>query len=168
MIIDIIIVIFAVLAIQRGREIGFVRQLFSTVGFFGGLLIGAWIEPHTVSLVHSQTSRALVTLITTLGLGLILLSVGEYIGLRLKTRVLLKKINIFDNGLGALLSIASLLFAVWLVAAVVNTSPFASLQSTLRSSHIISWLDKTWPEAPDVIADLGHLIDPNGFPQVSR
>ncbi len=167
MLIDVAIVIFAIGALYRGREIGFVRQLFSTVGFFGGLLAGSlWLEPHTVSLVHSQASRALVTLVTTLGCALALLTVGEYIGLRLKHRVLLRRLNYFDNGLGALLSVASLLFSVWLVAAMVNASPFPTLQADLRSSRIVSQLDKAWPQAPTVIADLGHLVDPNGFPQV--
>ncbi|HTB48777.1 MAG TPA: CvpA family protein, partial [Verrucomicrobiae bacterium] len=100
MIIDILIVLFGLSALYRGREIGFVRQLFSTIGFFGGLFIGAWLEPHTVSLVHNSTSRALVTLATTLGCALLLLTIGEFIGLRLKHRVLLKRINVFDNGFG--------------------------------------------------------------------
>ncbi len=167
MILDILIILFGITAIFRGRDIGFVRQIFSTVGFFGGLFIGAAIEPHTIQLAHTAITRGLVTIFTTLGSALILLTVGEYIGLRLKHRVLLaKQINSYDNAFGAVLGVASLLFSVWLTAAVVTALPFASLQSTIKSSRIISYLDRSLPGAPNVIADLGHLIDPNGFPQV--
>lgn len=167
MIIDIAIIILAIGSFYRGREVGLVRQLCSTVGFFGGLLLGSvWLEPHTVGLVHTQANRALITVITTLGSAIIFLSIGEYIGLRLKRFVILRRFNFFDDSLGGLLSVVSLLFSIWLVAAVINASPFPGLQATLRSSHIVSRLDKTWPQAPNVVADLGHLVDPNGFPQV--
>src|ERR1700729_2762521 len=101
MFIDALIVIFAIGALYRGRELGFVRQLFSTVGFFGGLFIGALLEPHTVNLAHTQDARVLITMVTTLGCALVLLTIGEYIGVRLKHKVLLKRINAFDNGLGS-------------------------------------------------------------------
>jgi len=166
MLVDILIVLFALSALYRGLEIGFVRQLGSTAGFFGGLFLGAWAEPHTINLAHSQDSRALVTLLTTLGCALILLTVGEYIGLKIKRKVLRKKINSVDNGFGALLGVVSLLLSAWLIASVLSPLPFPALQTALRNSRIISALDKRLPAAPTVIADLGHLIDPNGFPQV--
>jgi len=166
MIIDIVIIIFAIGALYRGREIGFVRQLCSTIGFFGGLFFGAWLEPHTVVLAHTQTTRVMVTLLTTLGSALILLTIGEYVGVSLKHKVLLKRINAFDNGLGSLVSVASLLFTVWLAAAVIGSLPIPNIQTALRNSHIVSSLDRVLPGAPTVIGSLGHLIDPNGFPQV--
>jgi S1-C subfamily serine protease len=166
MLIDILIIIFAISALYRGREIGFVRQLLSTVGFFAGLFLGAWIEPHTVSVAHTPPTRALVTLLTTLGCALILLTLGEYAGVRLKHKVLLKRINTFDNGLGALLGIVSLLFSIWLATAIVNALPNAGIQQAVHSSRIVRALDRALPGAPTLIADLGRLIDPNGFPQV--
>jgi S1-C subfamily serine protease len=168
MLIDILIIIFAFSALLRGRDIGFVRQIGSTAGFFGGLFFGAWLEPHTVNLVHSQTSRVVVTLLTTLGCALMLLGVGEYLGIQIKQRVRLrlKRVNNLDNGLGALLGGVSLLLTAWLIAAVVATLPFPSVQSALRDSSILSTLNKQLPAAPVLVAGLGHLIDPNGFPQV--
>ena len=166
MLVDILIIVFAISALWRGREIGFVRQLCSTVGFFAGLFLGAWAEPHTLNLVHSQTLRLVVTLVTTLGCALLLLTIGEYIGLRIKYSVRLKRINSLDNGFGAVLGAASLLFTAWLVAAILVSLPFPSLQADIHGSRIVSALDRALPKAPTVIADLGHLIDPNGFPQV--
>lgn len=168
MIIDILIVIFAISSLYRGREIGFVRQLFSTAGFFGGLLLGAWLEHYTIRWGHTHAMRSVITLLTTLGCALILLTVGEFIGIKLKQRVALKlrRINVLDNGFGGLLGVASLLLSAWLIAAVLSSLPISGVQSALRTSRIISALDRTLPSAPAVISGLGRLVDPNGFPQV--
>jgi S1-C subfamily serine protease len=166
MLIDIFIVLFIISALFRGREIGFVRQLLSTVGFFGGLFVGALLEPATVQLVHSPASRSLVTVATTLGCALLLLSGGEYLGMALKHKVLLHRLNSLDNLLGSALSVMSLLLSIWLSAAILNSLPVPSIQSAVRSSLIISKLSSDLPSAPKVIGDLGKLIDPNGFPQV--
>ncbi len=166
MLIDILIVIFAIGALYRGREIGFVRQICSTVGFFGGLFLGAALEPHTVTLANTQAGRSLITVVTTLGCALLFLTIGEFVGIKLKHKVLLKRVNHWDNAMGGVINIVSLLFSIWLAAAIVGALPSQSLQSTVRSSRIVRGLDRILPAAPTVIADLGHLIDPNGFPQV--
>lgn len=166
MIVDLLIVLLLISAVFRGREIGFVQQLFSTVGFFGGLLLGAWLQPHTVNLVQGQASRSLVTLVTTLGMAFLLLAVGEVIGIVLKRRLQMGKLNPLDNGFGSLLSMASVLVAVWLSATVIKTLPFDGLQEQVRESKIATNLSQHLPYAPNIIAGLGHLIDPNGFPQV--
>ncbi len=166
MAVDILIVLFGIAALYRGKKIGFVRQLCSTAGFFGGLLLGAWLEPHIISHVHSTDTRAIVALTVILGAAMVLASVGEYVGIHLKYRVLPKRLNATDNGLGGLLSIVSLLLAVWLMASIINTSATPALQTPIRSSRIINQLNKWLPPAPRVIANLSHLIDPNGFPDV--
>jgi len=166
MLVDGLVLIFAISSLLRGREIGFVRQVGSTAGFFGGLFLGAWLEPHTIGLAHSPNGRTLVTLLTTLGCALALMTIGEYLGIHLKRRLVMKRVNTFDNGLGALVGAVSLLLSAWLIAAILGSLPFPSLQAALRDSRIISTLNKRLPPAPTLVADLGHLIDPNGFPQV--
>lgn len=164
--IDILIVVFLLSALYRGREIGLVQQLCSTVGFFGGLVLGALLEPHTVGLVHGAVSRSFVTLATTLGCAFIFLTVGEYLGISLKHKVQTWRINSLDNAMGSLLSAVSVLVAVWLGAAILLRLPYPSLQQDIRGSRIISSLNRSLPDAPGIIANLGHLIDPNGFPDV--
>ena len=164
--VDILIVLFLLSALFRGREIGFIQQLCSTVGFFGGLLIGAVLEPHTVSLAHSPLSRSMVTLLTTLGSAFLFLIIGEYAGVIMKHKLQDRPLNAADNGLGSVLSAVSVLVAVWLGSSILSNIPYPSLQSQIRSSHIIAALNRNLPAAPNIIADLGHLIDPNGFPNV--
>ncbi len=166
MLVDILIAVFIIVALYRGRELGFVRQLCSTLGFFGGLFLGALLEPFTIRLVHTSVTRGIVTILTTLGCAILLLIAGEYIGIRLKHKVLLKRINIYDVALGSLLSVISLLFSVWLISAVISSLPYNNLQTEIHGSRIVRELDRLLPGAPTVIAQLGNLIDPNGFPQV--
>jgi len=166
MIVDLIIILLLVSALFRGRDIGFVQQLFSTVGFFVGLLIGATLQPHTINLAQSELNRTLITLTTTLGIAFLCLLIGEYVGSLLKRRLRMGKLNRADNIFGSALSVITILIAVWLSATVIKTLPFAGLQQTVRESRIASALSRNFPYAPGVIAGLGHLIDPNGFPLV--
>jgi S1-C subfamily serine protease len=164
--IDLLIIAAGIATIYRGRKIGFVRQLCATGGFFGGLLFGAWLEPYAVNLVHGTDTRAILTVVTTLGSAFILMTVGEYLGFHFKYRLLPKVLNGLDSGLGAVLSTVTLLLSVWLVASVMNSSSLPPLQKAVRSSNIIGELNRILPSAPGVIANLGRLIDPNGFPDV--
>jgi S1-C subfamily serine protease len=165
-ILDFGIILLCLVAVFRGTDIGLVQQVFSTVGFFGGLFIGALIEPSTVRLVHTSTSRSLVTLATTLGCAMIFLIIGEYIGAVLKNRIQKWKIDRLDKVLGAVLSIVTILFAVWLSSAIISSLQAINFQATIKDSAIVTELNAALPPAPTVIADLGRLIDPNGFPQV--
>lgn len=166
MLVDFIIIILAIASIFRGREIGFVRQLFSASGFFIGLFIGALLEPHTISLAQTATARSVIALATTMGCALILLTIGEYVGVALKHKVLLKPINSYDNGLGAALSVVTLLVSIWLSAAILSSIPLTGLQTAVKDSRVIGYLNRELPSAPSLVEDFGHLIDPNGFPDV--
>jgi len=98
------------------------------------------------------------------------LTIGEYIGVRLKQRVQnqlrTRHVNSFDNWLGSLLAAISLVLSAWLMASVLGSLPVNGLQKPIQQSHIIRELNRLLPDAPTVIADLGRLVDPNGFPQV--
>lgn len=167
MFVDILIVLLAGTSLYRGREIGFLRQLGSTLGFIAGLLLGAWLHPRMAGLTSNADERALLAAATTLGCALILLTVGEYAGIHLKRLVSSeKRFDRFDSVLGGVLSVASLLVAVWLLAAVITALPLARAQAALRDSYIVRTLNRRLPPAPEVIANVGRLIDINGFPRV--
>ncbi|HVX24219.1 MAG TPA: MarP family serine protease [Candidatus Saccharimonadales bacterium] len=166
MLVDLLIIVLTLSAFYRGRQIGLIRQLCSTIGFFGGLFLGALVEHHAVAWAQTPTARAALTLLITLGFAIIFLTVGEYIGIFLKRRAQGSPLNRFDNGLGAVLSVGSWLLTIWLLAAMLLTLPFANVETAVRDSHIVTFLNDHLPSAPTVIANLGHLIDPNGFPQV--
>lgn len=165
-IIDIVIFILIVVSIARGWQIGWLRQFFSTIGFFGGLFLGAIIQPHVVNFAHTTLSRTILTLVITLGMAFFLLTVGEYVGYRLKARIHIKRLNTVDNFLGSVISLVTILFSIWLCAAILGSLAVPELQTAINSSVVIRYMNKHLPSAPVLISDIGSLIDPNGFPEV--
>lgn len=164
---DALIVLGAIGVFYRGTKIGLVRQLCSTAGFFIGLILGAWIGPAIVRHIQGTDARAVAAVFITLGCAFLLLTVGEYIGINIKYKALPKSMQSTDNGFGGLISVISMLIGIWLVSAIIAASPsMPGLQTAIRSSAIINKLDRSLPPAPNVVAKLSHLIDPNGFPDV--
>ena len=165
--IDVLVVVLLLGAIFRGIEEGFVHQLFSTAGFFAGLLLGAMLEPHVVGFVHTSLARLAVTLATTLGCAFLFLFFGELAGVLIKHKLASRyTLNKADNTLGAVLASIAILALVWLSASVASSLPYPSLQTEVRGSAIVGLLNRGLPPAPNIIADIGHLIAPNGFPNV--
>jgi S1-C subfamily serine protease len=165
--IDIALIIIFIGAVIRGAQSGSVRQILSTVGFFAGLFLGAWIGPHIVHFAHTASSRSWLTLLFTFGCALIFLAVGEYLGIRLKSKLIHRiMIDKFDSVLGAVIGGITLILIAWFLAAILVTLPFPSVTNAIRGSYLIAEIDKTLPPTPNITADLSHVIAPNGFPKV--
>lgn len=164
--IDALIIAFIIFSVYRGREVGFARQAFSALGFFGGIIVGAWLQQFMGNDAMNQTERSLLALMTTLGCALIFLSIGEYLGLLAKRKVKLGHVNKYDNFLGSGLAIVSILFSFWLLAAALGGLPLTRINDAIDRSRIISTLNRTLPDAPTFISNIANLINPNGFPQV--
>jgi len=164
---DVLIVLALLASIIRGMQVGFVRQFFSTVGFFVGLFLGAWIESKLGGLGNSPSERALIALGVTLGTALSLSTVGEYGGWRVKFKLSeARVVDRLDRIFGSALAAITLLLAVWLGAAIFRQLPTGLLQRQVRGSRVVSVLNASLPSSPDILTKLGNLIDPNGFPQV--
>jgi S1-C subfamily serine protease len=164
---DLGIILFLVASLIRGLEVGFVRQFFSTVGFIGGLLLGAWLQGMLISLVDTPVSKAVLVLFVVLGCALILMVAGEYLGMRLKFKIRdTPLINKFDRVFGSILGAVTILLVVWLGAAMFWNAPSAVWQRQIRGSRFVATINETLPPAPNVISALGNLINPNVFPQV--
>jgi S1-C subfamily serine protease len=98
---------------------------------------------------------------------LVLLGVGEYIGILLKTRLSRNhEGDSIDQAVGTVIGVVTALVTIWLAAAILVRLPYTTLQSDIRSSAIIKNMNRHLPSAPSVFADLSHYIDPNGFPEV--
>lgn len=164
---DLFIVLFLIGAVIRGLEVGFIRQFFSTFGFFGGLFLGAWIQNHVIHFANAPDTRAFLALSVILSAALLCMALGEYVGWVLKFKVKDTSLaNRLDRYFGTVLAVTALLAAVWLGAAMFRTVPSPMWQRQINSSGIIATLDQHLPSAPDVLTKLGKLIDPNSFPQV--
>lgn len=164
---DLFIILFLLAALIRGTEVGFIRQFCSTVGFFVGLFFGAWLQNLFIGLAGTPNARALMAIFFTLGFAIAFMVAGEYAGLVLKFRLRHARLtNRLDKIFGAALAAATLLLAVWLSTAIFRNIPDGGWQRQIRNSAIVNMLDNALPSAPNVLTRLGHLIDPNGFPEV--
>ncbi|HEY5806039.1 MAG TPA: MarP family serine protease [Candidatus Saccharimonadales bacterium] len=164
---DLFVGLFLVAALIRGSEVGFVRQFFSTLGFFTGLFLGAWINMLLANIVSTPGARALLTFVVVLSFALTLMVAGEYIGLLLKFRLREAQLtNRLDKIFGSALAAATLLAAVWLGASIFRNIPDSGWQRQIRNSQIVAFLESKLPSAPSALTELGRLIDPNNFPQV--
>ena len=144
------------------QSVRFFRQSVFLVDY----ILAPGFEPHFVHFAHTTLSRSWLTLGITCGCALLLLIVGEYAGAKFKTKLMHHKADKVDRGLGTLVGAVMLLGTVWIICGILISLPFASLQSQLRGSAIVRILDQRLPSAPNVLADLSHTIDPNGFPKV--
>ncbi|HSW99714.1 MAG TPA: MarP family serine protease [Patescibacteria group bacterium] len=164
---DLFIILFLITAFVRGMEVGFIRQFCSTAGFFAGLFLGAMLEGKIASHAHSAEAKAVLALAVIGGCAALLWGIGEYIGIRLKFSIGDGNIgDKLDKFFGSLLAAATLLATVWLGTAVFRNLPSGMWQQQIRSSQIVAILNRDLPSAPNIITKLGHIIDPNGFPQV--
>lgn len=164
--IDILIILFALSSLVRGYRIGLVRQAGSTAGFVAGLYAGSFVANIAIAHISGSLNKSLASLFIVLGLSLLLMTVGEMGGIRLKQHFLSRPLNTFDGVFGSVMSVLTVLLAVWLAASILVLSPASSLQQAIKDSRIITALNKSLPPATKVLSTLNRLIDPNGFPQV--
>lgn len=170
MLIDIIIIVLLISAAFRGHDIGLVRQLLSAGGFIGGLFLGSAIVPHLISgdnATQDTVTQALMSLSLLLLVALVCLSLGEFAGVKLKRRLMaIFHLNKADAVAGSAAGGAVLLIAVWLLTPSIASLPSAELKRSLHDSKIVGLVNSALPSAPDFIANLDKIINPNGFPDV--
>lgn len=167
MIIDLVLALLLVGIIVRGRDTGFVRQFFSAIGFIGGLFLGAALQPLILSYITTTASRAIVAFLVSLSCALLVSTIGDLIGGTLKFRFLRSlMLNKLDGVLGSIAGVLTILAAVWLLTPITRSLPAPELQKTINGSWVISTINRLMPSAPNFVAGLDHLINPNGFPDV--
>ncbi len=169
-VVDIVIILFFITSLMRGVELGLVRQACSTAGLLAGLFLGAFVQGKLIHLAQTPMSKALLALVIIISFIGIFSSLGEYVGALLRLRrERAKRFNILDKldrGVGSAVAGITLLIVVWLGASIFSSAPFPAVQKQIKTSVIIAQLNKSLPGAPSVVSRLGHLIDPNGFPNV--
>ena len=158
MLIDATIIVVAIGSFFYGRDIGFIRNFSSALGFFSGVFIGAYLQAMVISQSASTTTKSTLVVVTALGLGIIFLTIGEYFGIHLKHQLKSKKYIRADKYLGSFFSLIVLLICVWLLSALSLNLPFTWLQKQVDSSYIITKLNNVVPEAPIVVDNLAYKL----------
>ncbi len=166
-VVDFIVLLLLIMSLVRGYQIGVVRQLGSTLGFATGVLlsvpIGTWLSGYA----RDDTLQTLITTSILLLLSFGLMTVGEYMGMRLKLVILKGRIlNRFDNTLGIMLGGLTLLLGLWVGIALTALLPTNDLQRTIRASATFNLIDQHLPPASQLLSTLNHLININDTPLI--
>lgn len=163
--IDLIIVVWLVLAALRGYAIGLLRQGLSFGGFIAGLLAGALLAPY-LSQSFDGIARLLVAVAVALVFAAVLSGTGDGVALRLQTKIKLGLAHRVNAIFGTVISILFVLLASWLIASTMTRLPLAGLSLAIERSAVIQLMNKLLPSPPVITDQLSKLITPYGFPEV--
>lgn len=167
-IVDIIVILALISSLFRGSQIGLVRQLGSTVGFITGLMLSIPLGQWVAGLGSDDpTLKMLLSTLTLIIVSFSLMSIGEFVGLRLKTRMTTGKIvDHIDNATGSAMAALTFGLGLWFATAFISLLPPSSIQLLARQSYTFNVIDRNLPPASQALASLNHLIDPNNTPLV--
>lgn len=166
-VVDIVIIIALISSMLRGRQIGLVRQLGSTLGFVAGLFVSIPLGQWVASFADDAMLKMLLSTLTLIIVSFSMMLFGEYIGLRLKTHMPVGKlIDHIDNAGGSVMAVATFFLGLWFATAFISLLPPSAIQTLVRQSFTFNVIDRNLPPASQALASLNHLINPNDTPLV--
>ncbi|MDQ3733188.1 MAG: MarP family serine protease [Actinomycetota bacterium] len=166
--IDLLIVAFTVLFAINGYRQGLITSAFSFLGFLSGAIIGAQLGgPLASAITDDSVARVIIALVLVFGLA----GFGQYsvglIGTRVREVVTWRPARVVDSVLGTLVSALTVLVVAWIVATPLAASPFPSLASQVRQSHILQAVDGAVPDPVRTLyQSLRESLDRQGLPDV--
>lgn len=164
--IDLLILVWVILAIARGYRVGFLRQIFSFAGFIAGLLFASWLAPYVADYITGSASSLIFVLLLTLIIAAVGASLAELAAARLLAKIKLKHVHAANKGLGSAFSVIAVLISAWIIASALSRLPIAGFGISLQRSKILTVVERVMPPAPAVMEKLGRILSPHGFPRV--
>ncbi|MDO5077767.1 MarP family serine protease [Corynebacterium sp.] len=165
MVVDIVIVVFVILAIFGGWRQGAITSVLSTVGVIAGLIIGAAIAPFAMGYTNHTALRFLLAIgimVFFLGMGNL---VGGIAGSALRDSMPLKIVQRVDSAVGSVFQALATLVVVWLLAIPLATSAPEGVASAIRSSKTLSAVDRFTPSILDSLpARISAMLTDTGLP----
>jgi len=165
-ILDIMILLGMVYLALRWAKAGLVHGFFSLSGFLIGLLLGAWLLPFLPRVIFDAGFQLTLSVAFMLLIGIVLGGIGERVGVMLSSKTEELKLKEADSILGALFSVLLAGAVVWVMAAVLSTSPYQNLNRAFQESRLVQAINRAFPPAPPTLARIGSALKPFEFPQV--
>jgi Trypsin-like peptidase domain len=141
---DVVIIIFLVLAALHGVRLGAAVQVLSFAGALIGLCCGVAliivISPH----VHGVFLRSFV---------------GRQIGAHVWRRLRGHRFAAIDAGTGALVAMAGTLVVVWVLAAFLSNSEVGAISSQIENSAVVRFVTKVMPPIPSELANRACVLE---------
>lgn len=165
---DVGILVIVAAAILIGLNSGAIPQIAGLIGAIGGGAIGIVVlpsleKPLTTLDPQVRAFAVLAGLLFLVGIGEAVGSaVGQTIARRLRGGVL----GTLDRGFGAFVGGAQALIVVWLVGGLLAASPMRLLSSQAQTSFIVRGLSAVLPPPTEIAAQLSHLLDDTGIPDL--
>src|SRR5256885_5984740 len=164
---DLLIVVFTVLAAVGGYRMGFVARAASWVGLAIGLAIAARFVPIVVDAIHSDqaSGRLLVAAGVLIGGAFVGQALGLLVGSQLHRVIPIGPLRLADRAVGAVVGLVGVVVAVWLLLPSMADVP-GSFARQARGSAIARLIDRTFPAPPDTLQALRRLVGKDNFPRV--
>lgn len=163
---DVVILVLVALSVYTGFRRGAALQLVTYAGLIVGLVAGALLAPRMARLADDPLAQAAVALLTLLILAAVGDAVGYVIGRRLWAAARRSRLDPVDAGAGSVVAGAAALLAVWFLAFNLVQGPFPTLSRQIRSSVIVTGIDRVLPRPPSVLGEVRTFLDRFGFPEV--
>lgn len=163
---DLLIIFLLILAISRGLRAGLLQLLFSTIGFFAGLLFGSLIATFLIKDVSDAATKLVLILGIESVFALSLSYAGEIVGAYLSRSAHRFHLTKTNQIFGAAFEFISMLLIIWLVSSGITNVQTDRLGYYTQHSLVVRTLDDILPPPPDFFARLERVISPNGFPNV--
>lgn len=166
-VLDWVIVVLAIGFMVGGYRRGFVSSLLSLVGFIGGAAAGVQLAPAVATRLASGRTQTVVAVAVVIAAALLGQIIAVTLGSALRNRMTWRPARTADSILGALVSLATVLIVVWMVAAPLASAPYRPLSSAVRRSEIVRGVNSAMPmQVREVYRSLRDTIDRGRFPDV--
>jgi S1-C subfamily serine protease len=158
----ILLVVIAAFATSGYRQ-GFIVGILSFFGFVGGALLGAEFGPAiSRALVGGQTQQDVIAMVLLVSFAVIGQFVASSIGAAMRSTVTWRSATVLDSVGGSVVSVVSFLLIAWVVASVLNGSPFPLVDGQVNNSLVLQTLDRVMPDpARTVFSDFRRLLASN-------
>jgi S1-C subfamily serine protease len=166
-VLDIILIGILILFAFSGYRQGFLIGVLSLFGFFGGALIGLQLGPLVAHLSSDPAVRVFLAILVVFGLAAGGQVLAGWLGSRIRRGISSNGGQKVDDIGGAVVSVISAAFVLWLVAVPLGSSSVPSLARGVRTSTVLDTIDKLMPHQARVLSDaLRRTVNTGGFPDV--
>jgi S1-C subfamily serine protease len=163
---DIAIIAICLAAAIHGVRVGGLAQVAEFVGVVAGFALGATLVLVICPRVSGSVAKPLVAVVLLVLPAAVIGVGGRQLGLRLSQTLSRFRVHLLDEGVGALVAVASVLVVLWLFASVLVNSPLTTVSSEIEGSAALRGVSRVMPPLPDVFSGVERYLATTGFPQV--
>jgi uncharacterized membrane protein required for colicin V production len=164
--VDIVIIIIVLLAALRGFSEGAISQISVLIGTAAGFFFGTAVSPSLAGDITKGHWRPAVALGIVVLITLVGVTVGGIVGRMISRFVSALMLGIVDRFAGIIVGVAGALVLCWLTAGLLAAAPWASVDSAIQNSSLLSALDHVMPPVPSIETRVQALFLKAGVPAI--